>query len=164
MAVKINDNRKSWDEFKTKLEELKKRPHVAVGVLGKEGAELYEGDEVTTVDVATFNEFGTTSEDGTVAVPARSFIRSTYDRDQSRFLAILRRYKMQLVTNKLTTNQVLTFIGQFAQKQIQGTITAGGIPYRPNSDATIDRKGSSAPLIDTGQMRQSIRYEVRNGD
>jgi hypothetical protein len=158
MAVKINDNRKEWDKFKKKMSQLKNRPHVAVGVLGKEGAEIYEDDTATTVDVATFNEFGTDT------IPARSFIRATYERDQARFLAILRRYKLQLVRDKITTNSVLTMVGQFAQKQIQATITAGGIPFKPNSPVTVERKGSSAPLIDSGQLRQSIRYEVRNGN
>ncbi|OCA57864.1 hypothetical protein AA93_07090 [Xylella fastidiosa subsp. pauca 11399] len=32
----------------------------------------------------------------------------------------------------------------------------------PLTPQTIQRKGSSAPLIDTGQMLQSITYEVRD--
>jgi len=158
MGVKITDNKKDYDKFKKQFNKLKKRPLVAVGVLGKEGSEVYEDDTATTVDVATYNEFGTDT------IPARSFLRSTYERDQSKFLAILRRYKLQLVREKITVRQVLTFVGEYAQKQIQKTLTAGGIPFIPNSPATIESKGSSKPLIDSGQLRQSIRYEVRNDD
>jgi hypothetical protein len=33
----------------------------------------------------------------------------------------------------------------------------------PNSPYTIARKGSSKPLIDTGQLRNSITYQVEIG-
>ena len=158
MTVRIRDDNREWKAFKKKLAELKNRPLVAVGVLGKEGSEAYKDGTFTTVDVATANEFGTET------IPARSFMRSTYEQDQSRFLAIIRRYKLKLVTNKVTVNKVLTMVGLYAQSRIQRMITQGGIPFIPNSPETIERKGSSSPLIDTGQLRQSIRYEVRNGD
>ena len=40
------------------------------------------------------------------------------------------------------------------RKMIQG-------PFAPNAPSTIKRKGSSRPLIDTGQLRQSVSYVVR---
>jgi hypothetical protein len=33
--------------------------------------------------------------------------------------------------------------------------------FAPNKPATIERKGSDGPLIDTGEMRKSITYVVR---
>lgn len=41
---------------------------------------------------------------------------------------------------------------------VQRFIHAGN--FVPNAPATIERKGSSAPLLDTGQMWQSITHEV----
>jgi hypothetical protein len=40
------------------------------------------------------------------------------------------------------------------RKMIQG-------PFAPNAPSTIKRKKSSRPLIDTGQLRQSVSYVVR---
>ena len=34
--------------------------------------------------------------------------------------------------------------------------------WQPNSPYTIQKKGSNQPMIDTGQLRQSIHYAVRN--
>jgi len=34
--------------------------------------------------------------------------------------------------------------------------------WAPNSPRTVKRKGSDRPLIDTGQLRKSITYVIRN--
>ena len=41
---------------------------------------------------------------------------------------------------------------------MQDNLTNGN--WKPNAPLTIELKGSSHPLIDTGQMRQSITYVV----
>jgi hypothetical protein len=44
---------------------------------------------------------------------------------------------------------------------IQHEITV--LRHPPNAPATIRAKGSSKPLIDTGEMRQSVTYQIRGG-
>jgi hypothetical protein len=158
MSVKITDNKKKFEALKKQLAKAKKnKPHVAVGILQKEGSANYADDATATVvDVATWNEFGTDT------IPARSFLRSTYDANVGRFLALIRRYKKPLALQQVSMEHVLGMVGQFAQSKVDGTIVAGGVPYIPNAPSTIADKGSSSPLIRDGQMRQSIRYEVRN--
>lgn len=157
MAVKIKENRQKFDKLKKELAEANKnKPKVNVGIMGKEAKEKHKGSEFSNVDIATVHEFGTDT------IPERSFIRSTYDRDQKRFFEILKRYKLKMAQGQMDAKMVLTFVGEFAQKQIQQTITDGGIPFIENTPETVRRKGSSSPLIDTGQMRQSVRYEVVN--
>lgn len=162
MSVKIRDNDKRYRELKKNLGSIKRgKPRVAVGVIGSEASEPHEGDgdgQVTVVDVASWNEFGTDR------IPARSFLRSTFEEDKAKFLSLLRRGKMKLVRGEASRKQVLSMVGFFAQKQVQRKITAGGSPFIPNSPATVDQKGSSSPLIDTGQLRQSITFEVRDAD
>ena len=46
------------------------------------------------------------------------------------------------------------------EKNIKGVIREGGIPYIPNAPATIRRKGSSHPLIDTGAMLRSVTADL----
>ena len=164
MAVKIKDERKKFDALQKMLKTTKKnKPHVAVGIHQAEGSQPKEEDSpFTLADVASANEFGTQNESGTEIIPSRSFLRSTYDENQGRFFALLRRYRNELLTDKKTMFQVLSFVGQFAQKQVVLKIVAGGTPFTPNAPRTEQAKGSTSPLIDTGQMRQSIRYEVRN--
>ena len=45
------------------------RPSIEVGILAEDGSEQHGDDDVTILDVAVFQEFGTES------IPARSFIR-----------------------------------------------------------------------------------------
>ncbi len=46
------------------------------------------------------------------------------------------------------------------EKNIKAVIREGGIPYIPNAPATIRRKGSSHPLIDTGEMLRSVTTDL----
>jgi hypothetical protein len=52
----------------------------------------------------------------------------------------------------------LSKLGIMAQGDIQGEITSLSTP--PNAPSTIRRKGSSNPLIDSGEMRGAVTYKV----
>ena len=54
--------------------------------------------------------------------------------------------------------EALARTGQYIEGEIKRKIGSG--PFTPNSPATIRKKKSSKPLIDTGHMRQSVRYEI----
>ena len=53
---------------------------------------------------------------------------------------------------------ILSRLGILAQGDVQSTITSLSSP--PNSPVTIKLKGSSSPLIDTGEMRARVSYSV----
>jgi hypothetical protein len=46
-----------------------------------------------------------------------------------------------------------------AQAAVKNKVVTG--PFEPNKPATIARKGSDRPLIDTAQLLNSITYVVR---
>lgn len=50
-------------------------------------------------------------------------------------------------------------IGVFQKDMVQTTIEDGY--FEPNSEATIRRKGSSHPLIDTGTMKNSVNFVIK---
>lgn len=60
--------------------------------------------------------------------------------------------------------QLANLIGEAGLLQIQKAFNDGGIngEWEANSPLTIERKGSSKPLIDKGDLRRSITYEVEN--
>lgn len=126
---------------------------LSVGIQDEEaGATAENGDGLTVGDVASINEFG-------LGVPERSFIRAWFDQNESQNKDTLRNVGTGLVKGAIpdaTTalNQAgLSFVGS-----MQGRMSAGVPP--PNAPSTIARKGSSTPLIDTGQLRASIRHKV----
>lgn len=59
-------------------------------------------------------------------------------------------------------NQYLERTGMAAQNASRAWFTNPRNNWAPNSPLTIARKGSSRPLIDTGSLRKSIIYVVRD--
>ena len=51
-------------------------------------------------------------------------------------------------------------IGIIIVNDIKTTMVTGN--FTPLKSSTIKAKGSTKPLIDTGELRNSISYEVRN--
>ncbi|MEN0065940.1 MAG: hypothetical protein AAGA48_27615 [Myxococcota bacterium] len=120
---------------------------VYVGVRGKEGRQL--------VEYAAANEFGTA--DG--RVPERSYLRRTVDRNAQRYADLLQEAVEDALDHEVST-LALEQIGAIAVGDVQRTIVELRTP--PNAPSTIAQKGSSNPLIDSGRLRQSIDYEVRD--
>jgi hypothetical protein len=52
--------------------------------------------------------------------------------------------------------------GLFAQNKARDWFVDSRNGWAPNAPRTIERKGSDRPLIDTGEMRKSITYIVRD--
>lgn len=132
-----------------------KKPKVAVGIFEADGGQPH-GNGVTVADVAAWNEFGTET------IPERSFLRAWFDENIERAREALHRLMLRVVEGKLTKEQALEQFGLWVQAEIQKRI-AQGIPP-PNAQSTIDAKGSSKPLIDTGQLRSSITFGVDGGN
>lgn len=110
----------------------------------------------TVVEIATIHEFG-------IGVPERSFIRAFVDENEALIKKKIRTLGKKVVKGTLSSKQALDILGVWLTGKIQSRI-AKGIPPAL-AQATIDRKGSSKPLINTGQLRSSITHEtdVRRG-
>lgn len=91
-------------------------------------------------------------------VPARPFMKQTRQRAEGRFSRLLRRIYSQVIHGKVDPQKGLARLGVAYEGEMKNTFTMG--QFTPNKPATIKRKGSSRPLIDTGHMRQSITSKV----
>lgn len=128
--------------------------YISVGIQGEDADDTYPNG-ATLVEVATANEFGTDT------IPQRSFIRSTFDEKRSDLAEFQRAQIAKVADGKITAEVANERIGLWAASQVQAKIGSNIPP--PNAQSTIDRKGSSATLIDTGAMRQAITHEVHTG-
>ena len=129
------------------------KPVVSVGIHAAEGAKAYDGtNPATVVDVAGFHEFG-------LGVPERSWLRGWYDSTTTENKEFIRSRLLMVVQGKITKEQALEQIGLKFQTAIQERISDGIPP--PNAASTIRQKGSSTPLIDTGQMRSSVTFSIK---
>lgn len=134
------------------------------------------------VERAIWNEFGTRGsgkrfvrkgKGGKVMgsfggpIPERPFMRNAMranrDKYQSAMAAAARRILRGVVTGKdgaALKREALERLGAMAQGDIQKEITSLRSP--PNAPLTIALKGSSNPLIDTGEMRAAVTWAIED--
>lgn len=138
--------------IKALLKRFKKPGTVDVGIIdpGK-----HEGSELNTAEIGYVHEFGST--DGTI--PERSFIRSTlHGEDRKELIALSKRLLKKMADGSMDLEKALGLLGVAGADKISQKIVSIRTP--PNSAATIRRKGSSNPLVDTGQLKNSITWRI----
>lgn len=151
-----------WKQIVANIELIKKNPIVKVGVLEGAGAHRDPSDpgavteSKTVAQVATWNEFGTRT------IPKRPAMRMTIEKNREKLVEIMAKALTRLTGGETTPEAELGRIGLFAAGAMKRTI-AEGVPPR-NAPSTVESKGSSKPLIDTGQYRNSITHEVVPSD
>jgi hypothetical protein len=128
---------------------------VRAGVVGAK-AEEPNGEEgrVTNGEAAILNEYGT--DDG--HIPARAPIQRTFERDGGKVQSFFAAAVSRAIAGIASPEAALRDVGDWAVSEIRKTIAQGVPP--PNAPATIARKGSSHPLIDTGDMYNAVGYEI----
>lgn len=109
-------------------------------------------DGTPVASVAATHEFGTS--DG--RIPERPFMRPAL-RAMARGLGNTLASGMRSNGLNLGRREAER-IGEQAVGEIQESITAVNSP--PLAPATVARKGSTNPLVDTGEMRRQVGYEV----
>jgi len=139
-------------KFYAEIEKLKDN-EVFIGF--QAGKKMHTGEDGRSVDIAeiaAFNEFGTSTS------PSRPFLRQTVDDNKEKINEACTRAAKQLANNG-NAEQGLKVLGAYGVKLVQEKIRHGN--FKPNAPSTIKMKGSAQPLIDTGQMRQSVHYVIR---
>lgn len=163
--------------------------HAKAGILGTYAAKEHDPEDgkpaepITMVKLAVVHEFGSPEE----GIPERSFIRSSFDEHRGEYLQLLESGVKAVLEDRKTARQVLAIAGLKMVADIKNGITRGlGIPP-PNSPATIAKKlakgqwnidaqhkktgrpkeelvaeaaGQVRPLVDSGQLLNSITHEV----
>ena len=128
------------------------RSSVDVGVMGDD-AEAEHGEGITVANVAEWAEFG-------LGQPQRSWLRAFIADRESDIQETIKTEILKTIETKQTRTTALQRIGVWLVGEIQTRVAEGIDP--PNAQRTIDRKGSSTPLIDTGQLRSSISTRIVN--
>jgi hypothetical protein len=146
--VAFKDKDMGWKKIELNMKQLKGR-RVKVGIMGNESV---EGTSV--IDYAIYNEFGTRS------IPSRPFMATTADRYRDQTVKFAENVVGNIIDLKYTVDIGLARLGAFYQSKVQQTIRDAKEWAVPNDPKTIAAKGSSSPLIDTGRMVGSVRYEV----
>lgn len=105
------------------------------------------------IDRAVYNEFGTTR------IPERPFMRNAMRDNRPKYVAAVRAMTPLIIEGKMTLVVALNRLGIMAQTDIKEEISTLTDP--PNAPSTIAKKGSSKPLIDTGEMRDAVTWRIK---
>lgn len=156
-----------WNRIFREIKKMERKPFVKIGLQSntqnkpkkfsttKDGEKVEKTSEKTNVlEVGVFNEFGTSK------IPQRSFIRTTHDQKIGKWKQIIDRTVDNIYLGNTTVKRGLGIVGLQATSDIKLKIKSGDPSWPPNTEATIRRKKSSKPLIDTSQMVNSIRHKV----
>lgn len=126
------------------IEELKKAKGVKVGYI--DGQSYPNGLEIRKN--ALIQEFGNE------IIPPRPFIRKAIDTDTDKW----KTFFTDNLKKEISVKKIVGLTGQVIKNSLVESIDNMVDP--PNAPATIRKKKSSHPLIDTGTMKNSIQTEV----
>lgn len=112
---------------------------------------------ITDGDIA---EYATVNEYGLNDIPARPFMRNTYQENISNYRNLVENAIYDVLGGS-DAETGLTKVGMQMQNDIKDNIRNGD--WTPNAPSTIERKGSSKPLIYKGAMLGAIHFEIRKG-
>ena len=113
-----------------------------------------KGRELSLGEIAAVNCFG--SSDG--HIPSRPFLRQGVRKAEGKITRIYGTCLRGIVKGTIGVHYTLELIGTEAANVVKQEILDGG--FVPNAPSTIDAKGSSRPLTDSGQLRQSVTHIV----
>ena len=138
------------------MAQLKGKPYVKTGFPASKFNNPHKvkgkRQPISTGEVAVAMNFGTST------IPARPFLTQTAEESKPKMRAFMKRELQAIAKNESNVQLSLSRAGGFQVGLIQKTISSSMPP--PNSPQTVARKGSSTTLIDSGQMRQEVTYEV----
>jgi phage gpG-like protein len=145
----VEDHDLGYNAILTAIDELSGKS-IKVGVLGTSG-KASDG-KASLVDVAVYNEYGTSR------IPKRPFMRIAADKNKQRWQGLSDKLTDRIIDGGISAGQSLEIIGNKMVGDIQ--LVLGSSELVPNAVSTVKKKGSAAPLIDTGRLRQSISFKI----
>lgn len=153
----VVDRDNGWRAMLKRARDLaSKEASVKVGILVDAPAKDHDGESgpLTIAQVAALHEFGAPEAN----IPMRSFVRATVDEQRTEIAKLQHVVAGKCLAGTTTTGQGLDLIGAKVASMMIRKINSGIAP--PLAQSTIDAKGSSKPLVDTGQLKSSITWQA----
>lgn len=149
-----SSNPAKWKGLRERITGLAKKD-VVVGVTR---ATAGRDDEVNNATLAAIHEFGVPEK----KIPERDFIRSAFAKHKEEHIKSHAANLKKVVRGEMAAEEAMSALGEQAAGDVQDNIRTGN--FKELADSTVARKGSTQPLIDSGDLRKSITHEVRDAD
>lgn len=159
-------------KWKTTINEL---PQMSLNIEGLSGKEVDVGVDWANAWLAGIHEYGcrikvtpkmraflhrqglhlkdSTTE---IVIPERSFLRAGHDANVDRVMKQTERAVSLVLTGKMSPDDLLDLCGQQMATAIKKYARDLSLPA--NHPYTTEQKGSSNPLVDTGQLIEAITW------
>ena len=91
-------------------------------------------------------------------IPARPFMQQTRQRNEKRMMGLSKKLLKAISNGSTTAMDAIKKLGASYEGAMKRIFIEGS--FAPNAPATVRRKKSTRPLIDTSLLRQSIKSKV----
>ena len=126
-----------------------------------------KGQKISTsmseiAQIAAFNEWGTEagrskrSGGSILNIPPRPFMSTSFDENLKGINSLRNKLWDQIILGQISTRKALKILGEYMTDKTKRKIKTLREP--PNALSTIKKKKSSNPLIDKGQMINSVTH------
>lgn len=140
---------RGWDNL---IKKLRSAGHSFTKVgLPSDGKPHGERSMDEMIDIGITHEFGYEPRN----IPMRSFMASTMDENREK-VSELQAEAISSLALGVTVRQALFKIGEEVKSMIGQKLLHG--PFEALKQSTIDKKGHSIPLYETGQLRDDIQH------
>jgi len=156
--VKSGETKEIDKGYKRLMRELKDLKGSAVDV-GIFGGKMAGAKSIAQYAIA--NEFGAEIDHANgarIVIPARSFMRTTVDENRKVYEQAVDVGFTRAAIGGATAKSVLTHLGVIVRRDVKRKIRS--IREPANAPSTVERKGSSKPLIDNGDMLRAVDYRT----
>lgn len=93
-----------------------------------------------------------------ITIPERAFLRNGYDSGRKAVVDDMEEVLCEVLAGNLSPDLLFNQVGEWMVSHIRDY--AAELDSPPNHPFTVDRKGSSNPLVDSGDMINAVSYEV----
>lgn len=188
---RVNKSRIKFKALDEWMKALDRKISIKVGIIGQEAGQKHPDSGLTNAELGAIHEFGATikttkamrgwfykqgvqKSNNPVVIPARSFLRAslldTEGKSELRKIIadnISGELKATDFSNK-TANKILDdtvhLLAETALLRVLHAFESGGFgKWAPITEFTAQRRynASNPPLTDTGDLRRSISYEIK---
>ena len=166
MGVKWKTKKDDFPKIKATLERIDGKK-VSVGVLGggeqawlagihEYGCRIEVTDKMRKYLAATGLYLKKTTTH--IVIPERAFLRNGYDENKDEVIDKAEAVLKDVLNGTMSETQLFEIVGLLLKSKIQDY--ARDLDSPPNHPYTVERKGSSNPLVDSGSMIGAIDYKV----
>ena len=140
------------------LKRLKELKNLAVYVgIPQEGSSRGDGENVNNAELLYLHSQGSELQH----IPARPVLEPSIAKNKDQIAKLLGAASAEVLKGNVSlVKPKLEQAGMYAATKAKDYFVDPDNGWEPNSPRTVERKGSSRPLIDTGSMRNAITYVV----